>query len=61
MNHYRLSQCWAFAAIATVESAYAIEYGILRNLSEQELLDCNLDNNACKGGQITQCSFIGRP
>jgi cathepsin F len=42
--------CWAFAATATVESAFAIATGELRNLSEQELLDCNLSNNGCNGG-----------
>jgi len=42
--------CWAFATVATVESAYAIAHGELRSLSEQELLDCNLENHACEGG-----------
>nr|ACH56226.1 cathepsin L-like cysteine proteinase [Radopholus similis] len=42
--------CWAFAAVATTESAYAVAHGHLRSLSEQELLDCNLENNACNGG-----------
>lgn len=32
--------CWAFATAATVETSYAINHGVLRNLSEQELLDC---------------------
>jgi cathepsin F len=44
--------CWAFAATATVESAYAVAHGQLRNLSEQELLDCNMENNACNGGDV---------
>jgi len=44
--------CWAFASAATVESAYAIEHGELLSLSEQEFLDCNLDNNACNGGDV---------
>ncbi|KAL3120570.1 hypothetical protein niasHT_007862 [Heterodera trifolii] len=44
--------CWAFASVATTESAYAIAHGELRSLSEQELLDCNLANNACKGGNV---------
>ena len=42
--------CWAFAAVATTESANAVAHGVLRSLSEQELLDCNLENNACNGG-----------
>lgn len=42
----------AFASAATVESSYAINHGVLRNLSEQEFLDCNLENNACNGGDV---------
>jgi len=44
--------CWAFATVATVESSYAVAHGELRNLSEQELLDCDLANNACNGGDL---------
>jgi len=32
--------CWAFATVATVESAYLIKHNLLLNLSEQELVDC---------------------
>uniref|UniRef100_A0A8R1HTA7 Pept_C1 domain-containing protein n=1 Tax=Caenorhabditis japonica TaxID=281687 RepID=A0A8R1HTA7_CAEJA len=42
--------CWAFASTATVEAAYAIAHGEKRNLSEQTLLDCDLVDNACDGG-----------
>lgn len=48
----KCGSCWAFATAATVESAYAVAHGELRNLSEQELLDCNLSNNACSGGDL---------
>jgi C1A family cysteine protease len=44
--------CWAFATAATVECAYAIGHKKLLSLSEQELLDCNLENNACNGGNM---------
>nr|AVP50029.1 cathepsin F-like peptidase [Heterorhabditis bacteriophora] len=46
----KCGSCWAFAATATVEAAFAIAYGEKRNLSEQTLLDCDLDDNACDGG-----------
>lgn len=49
-SQLQCGSCWAFAAIATVETSYAIAHGELRNLSEQELLDCDLQNNACNGG-----------
>ncbi|CAJ58500.1 Papain family cysteine protease [Caenorhabditis elegans] len=42
--------CWAFASTATVEAAWAIAHGEKRNLSEQTLLDCDLVDNACDGG-----------
>ncbi|VDO23296.1 unnamed protein product [Haemonchus placei] len=42
--------CWAFAATATVEAAWAIAHGEMRTLSEQTLLDCDFDDNACDGG-----------
>ncbi|KAE9550730.1 hypothetical protein FO519_006064, partial [Halicephalobus sp. NKZ332] len=51
-NQNGCGSCWAFATVATVECAYAIAHGQLRNLSEQELLDCNLENNACNGGDV---------
>lgn len=44
--------CWAFATAATVESAYAIKYHELRNLSTQQLLDCDFSNGACDGGDV---------
>ncbi|CAD6187439.1 unnamed protein product [Caenorhabditis auriculariae] len=46
----KCGSCWAFASTATVEAAWAIAHGEKRNLSEQTLLDCDLDDNACDGG-----------
>uniref|UniRef100_A0A914KJZ7 Cysteine proteinase n=1 Tax=Meloidogyne incognita TaxID=6306 RepID=A0A914KJZ7_MELIC len=55
----KCGSCWAFASVATTESAYAIAHGVLRSLSEQELLDCNLENFACNGGNVERAfSFI---
>lgn len=55
----KCGSCWAFASVATTESAYAVAHGVLRSLSEQELLDCNLENNACNGGNVERAfSFI---
>ncbi len=44
--------CWAFAAVASLESAWAIKTGSLLKLSEQELVDCSrpYGNYACDGG-----------
>merc|ERR1711964_641467 len=44
--------CWAFAATAALESAYAMRDGVILDLSNQQLVDCDLlaDNNGCRGG-----------
>jgi len=53
--------CWAFATTATVETQYAIAHGELRDLSEQTLLDCDLDDNACDGGDVDKAMrFVHR-
>ncbi|KZV26840.1 hypothetical protein F511_42894 [Dorcoceras hygrometricum] len=43
---------WAFAAVAAVESAYQIKTG---NLTLQELLDCDRQDEGCLGGSTLQC------
>lgn len=42
--------CWAFAAVASMEGAYAKKHGKLISLSEQELVDCDTSDNGCNGG-----------
>ncbi|CAN6250656.1 unnamed protein product [Urochloa humidicola] len=39
-NQGGLGSCWAFAAVATVESLHYIKKGSLVSLSEQQLVDC---------------------
>jgi len=51
-NQGKCGSCWAFSSIAAVESAWAIKKGVLRKLSEQQLIDCSKDvnpTNGCKG------------
>jgi hypothetical protein len=45
--------CWAFAAIASLESKYAISKGQLLDLSEQQALDCSGPKSGCSGGFST--------
>lgn len=45
--------CWAFATVATIESANQIYTGQLLDLSEQELVDCDSGNHGCNGGWMT--------
>jgi hypothetical protein len=43
--------CWSFATIATVEGRWSVKRGgQLIQLSEQQLVDCSAQNNACNGG-----------
>ena len=44
--------CWAFAAVAAIESAQRIRYNWSWDLSEQQLVDCTYSSsyNGCKGG-----------
>ena len=42
--------CWAFAISSSAESIYALNTGILVELSPQQVLDCTEKINNCKGG-----------
>ena len=48
----RCASCYAFSAIANIESLSLIHQNMEYNLSEQEIIDCSYDyyNEGCKGG-----------
>ncbi|XP_039337780.1 cathepsin W-like isoform X2 [Mauremys reevesii] len=44
--------CWAFAAVANIESLWNIHFHQPRNLSVQEVLDCSWCGAGCEGGYV---------
>jgi C1A family cysteine protease len=58
--------CWSFSTIQSVESASAIKYGKLLQLSEQQLVDCDNFKNGgsdhgCSGGLMDNAfTWIGK-
>ena len=53
-NQLKCGACWAFSSSEAVESAWAIKYNQLYNLSQQELIDCSTTygNQGCHGGSM---------
>lgn len=53
-NQLRCGSCWAFAGVDSISAQYMIKYGLLLNLSVQELTDCSTSwgNNGCVGGSM---------
>jgi len=45
--------CWAFAGVAIVETLNKAYGGDLRQMSEQEIVDCNSSGSECNGGWYT--------
>ncbi|XP_078061002.1 LOW QUALITY PROTEIN: cathepsin L-like [Mustelus asterias] len=46
----RCGCCWAFGAVASIESMWFIRTKKLVELSEQELVDCDTLDHGCRGG-----------
>lgn len=53
-NQGQCGSCWAFSAVATIESQNALTNGLVAGkvvtLSEQQLVDCDKTSHGCNGG-----------
>ncbi|KAN0028681.1 hypothetical protein ACTFIV_010530 [Dictyostelium citrinum] len=56
-NQGGCGSCYAFSAVAALESHYAIKYNRMLDLSEQNLVDCTVKygNGGCGGGWMHTC------
>jgi cathepsin H len=51
-NQGHCGSCWTFSTTGALEASYALEFGSILSLSEQQLVDCaqGFDNAGCSGG-----------
>jgi cathepsin L len=49
-NQGQCGSCWAFSTTGSTEGANQIAHGKLESYSEQQLVDCSKENDACDGG-----------
>jgi C1A family cysteine protease len=57
-NQGHCGSCWAFSAIAGIESNWAVKTGQLKNLAEQQLVDCS-SAGTCDGGHKDRAMDYG--
>ena len=50
--------CWGFAAVGAVEGNLRINEGVIYDLSEQQVLDCNTAGSSCDGGSTASAYAV---
>ncbi|KAJ8726655.1 hypothetical protein PYW07_001353 [Mythimna separata] len=56
-HQHGCGSCYAFNAIANIESQFARKYGLHLDLSEQQIIDCDRTSNSCNSG-YTSNAFL---
>lgn len=51
-NQGSCGSCWAFATAEAIEAAYYLKYNKSIRLSKQQLVDCEINSNGCRGGML---------
>jgi KDEL-tailed cysteine endopeptidase len=51
-NQGECGSCWSFASTAAIEAAYFKKTNVKEYLSTQQLVDCDINNNGCDGGNF---------
>jgi len=64
-NQNKCGSCWAFSIAQQMESAHAIDTGMLLNLTQQQILSCDkncvggVGDCGCDGGDVvTGCEYV---
>ncbi|XP_075991788.1 uncharacterized protein LOC142987119 [Anticarsia gemmatalis] len=53
-NQGHCGACYAFAAIGNIEGQCAKNFGVRKQLSEQQIIDCAARTNGCRGGHMSE-------
>ena len=58
-NVPQCGSCWAFSATEQLESDYFLKYGVLKDLSPQQITSCTTTCAGCGGGNpINAWSYV---